>query len=142
MNHLESVFGQLRKEGIRLTPNRKAVVSVLMKSKKPICVEGIGSRLNRLGLSPDKVTLYRSVDFLVRGGWATALDLGGGRKCYEWASGHHHHLVCKKCNRIEELEAHEMEPFFAKFEKGLSRKSGFSDLSHSLEFYGVCNHCA
>jgi Fe2+ or Zn2+ uptake regulation protein len=39
------------------------------------------------------------------------------------------------------LEAREMEPAFAKFEKGLSLKSDFSDLSHSLEFYGICNRC-
>jgi Fe2+ or Zn2+ uptake regulation protein len=141
MNRLESIFGQFRRDGIRLTPIRKAVVSVLAKSKKPICVEGVGNHLGRLGLSPNKVTLYREVDFLVRKGWVTALDLGGGRQCYEWASGHHHHLVCRKCNRIEELEVHELEPAFAKFEKRLGRKSGFSDLSHSLEFYGICKRC-
>ena len=141
MKPIQSIFDQFRQRGARLTPVRKAVVSVLAKSKKPICVEGIGSCLMRLGLKPSKVTLYREVDFLVSGGWATVLDLGGGRKCYEWASEHHHHLVCKKCNRIEELDAHEMESSFVKFEKSLSRKSGFADLGHSLEFYGICNRC-
>jgi len=136
-----ALFLKFREKGVRLTPIRKAVVSILAKSKKPLCVEGVGNQLARLGLRPNKVTLYREVDFLVRGGWATALDLGGGRKCYEWASEHHHHLVCKKCHRIEELEAHEMEPVFAKFEKRLARKSSFADLSHSLEFYGVCKQC-
>ncbi len=139
MKELESFFSEVRKSGGRLTPIRRAVMSILVKSKKPICVEGIGNRLVRLGLRPNKVTLYREVDFLVRGGWATALDLGGGRKCYEWSSRHHHHLVCRKCNRIEELEAHEMEPAFEAFERTLARKSGFADIGHSLEFYGGCN---
>jgi len=136
-----ALFLKFREKGIRLTSVRKAVVSIFAKSKKPLCVEGIGNRLDRLSLRPNKVTLYREVDFLVRGGWVTALDLGGGRKCYEWASEHHHHLVCKKCHRIEELEAHDMEPAFAKFEKSLARKSGFADVGHSLEFYGICNRC-
>jgi Fe2+ or Zn2+ uptake regulation protein len=141
MKPIQSIFDQFRHRGIRLTIVRKSVVSILAKSKKPLCVEGIGNSLARLGLRPNKVTLYREVDFLVRGGWATALDLGGGRKCYEWASEHHHHLVCKKCHRIEELEAHEMEPSFAKFEKSLASTSGFAEIGHSLEFYGVCNRC-
>ena len=141
MNTLDEVCSRFREEGVRLTPVRKAVVSVFIESGRPMGFAEIASRLEEIGLTPNKTTVYREIDFLVSGGLVVELSLGGGRKCYEWASGHHHHLVCRSCHRIEELEAHEMEPAFEKFEKSLSRKSSFAELSHSLEFYGICNQC-
>jgi Fe2+ or Zn2+ uptake regulation protein len=39
------------------------------------------------------------------------------------------------------LEAHDLESAFEQFEKKLSLRSSFADLSHSLEFYGVCGQC-
>jgi len=141
MKPVQSIFDQFRHRGIRLTTVRRSVVSILVAACKPLCVEGVANQLRKKGSLPNKVTLYREIAFLVQGGWAHELDFGSGRKCYEWASEHHHHLVCKKCHRIEELEAHEMEPTFAKFEKSLARKSGFADVGHSLEFYGLCKKC-
>lgn len=141
MNHVESIFNQLRQEGVRLTSVRKMAVSVLAGAGKPLNVAELAIRLAKAGLSPNKTTVYREIDFLVRGGWIHGLDFGDGRKCYEWVSEHHHHLVCRKCDRVEEVAVDGLEPAFVAFEKGLMAKSRFSNLSHSLEFYGICNQC-
>lgn len=141
MKSLEAIFNQFRKKGVRLTSVRKAVVSVLAGAGKPLCVADIVGQLAKRGLSPNKTTVYREIDFLIREGWIHGLDFGDSRKCYEWVTEHHHHLVCRKCERVEEVGVDRLEPAFAEFEKGLMAKTRFSNLSHSLEFYGICNRC-
>lgn len=142
MKHVEAIFDQFRQGGIRLTPVRKAVVVILVGAGKPISVAELTNRLATFDLMPNKTTLYREIAFLVDGGWIHGLDFGDGRKCYEWASEHHHHLVCRKCDRVEEVGVGRLEPAFAEFEKKLIGKSGFSGLGHSLEFFGLCPDCA
>lgn len=132
---------RLRDSGDRATPVRSELIAILSKAGCPLSVVDLGRRLSEINLRPNKTTLYRALDLMVARGWIHELDFGGGRKCYEWAEVHHHHLVCKKCHRIEELEAHDLESAFEQFEKKLSLRSSFADLSHSLEFYGVCGQC-
>ena len=141
MKEMEAIVGKLREKGARITPVRKAMVSVLIEAKGPLSILEIGRRLARKGHAPNKTTLYREMDFLVRGGWIHELDFGDGRKCYEWKAGHHHHLVCRNCQAVEEIEVGELESAFGAFEKKLGKKSNFASVSHSLEFYGTCNHC-
>lgn len=49
---------------------------------------------------------------------------------------HHHHIVCRTCGKIENVEA----CILGELEKMLAQK-GYTDLSHSLEFFGVCESC-
>jgi Fur family ferric uptake transcriptional regulator len=50
---------------------------------------------------------------------------------------HHHHLICKTCHRVEEIEACTV----ASLERELAKQKGYTDLTHSLEFFGVCPKC-
>lgn len=50
---------------------------------------------------------------------------------------HHHHVVCRKCGRAVELEI----PGFEEWTEQRGRTLGFSDISHSLEIFGICAQC-
>ena len=51
---------------------------------------------------------------------------------------HHHHLRCRSCGSVEELEAPAVERWAAE----LGRRSGYAELSHSVEVSGICPACA
>lgn len=134
-------FQRLRRTGDRATPVRSALMTILSESNGPLGVADLSQRLMRKKLRPNKTTLYRALGFMVERGWIHELDFGNGRKSYEWAEGHHHHLVCRECHRVEEVETNALEDSFLHFERGLGRKSKFASLTHSLEFYGLCAKC-
>jgi Fur family ferric uptake transcriptional regulator len=50
---------------------------------------------------------------------------------------HHHHLICKVCQRVEPVDACAV----SKLEKNIVAEYGYADVSHRLEFFGVCPQC-
>jgi Fur family ferric uptake transcriptional regulator len=48
-----------------------------------------------------------------------------------------HHLVCRLCGRTVEVEG----PAVEKWAESTAAKHGYSDVSHTVEIFGVCaNH--
>jgi Fur family ferric uptake transcriptional regulator len=56
------------------------------------------------------------------------------RRC---SNGHHHHLVCRSCGKTVEVEGPAVESWTDK----ISAESGFSDVHHTLEIFGLCSDC-
>lgn len=75
-------------------------------------------------------------------GLVRRIDLGDGLARFEIADNdpdghHHHHLVCRRCERIVQLD----DCILADMESRLSRHYGFQEITHRLEFFGVCPDC-
>ena len=68
-------------------------------------------------------------------GTCTLQPIRSGRLC---GSGHHHHLVCERCNRVVELGECDLEPWLAR----LGGTHGFQVTRHSVEVTGICADCA
>jgi Fur family ferric uptake transcriptional regulator len=50
---------------------------------------------------------------------------------------HHHHLVCRRCGTAVEIEGPAVETWAQK----VAEANGFSDLSHTVEIFGLCREC-
>jgi len=127
----------IQNAGLRATSPRVAVLSYLAKHSYPVTIKDIKKCV---GKRIDLVTLYRMMNDFLRVGLVTRIDLGKGPQ-FELKSVHeHHHIVCTRCDRIEDFsdETHE------KIAQRILKKSGsFSQLTgHSFELYGVCVPCA
>ncbi|MBL7124742.1 MAG: transcriptional repressor [Dehalococcoidales bacterium] len=83
-------------------------------------------------------TVYRTLELLKGLGLVTETDLGGGRFRYHPADkGHHHHLVCRECGAIIDLD----ESMLASLKDTLLREYKFiADLRH-LAVFGRCVKC-
>jgi len=57
------------------------------------------------------------------------------RRCSEH---HHHHLVCRACGSTVEIQGGHVEAWAAE----VAREHGFSDVSHTIEIFGICGDCA
>lgn len=128
----------LRRQGYRLTPQRRTVIDTIVHSQGHLDAEDIFRRAlgQRPGLS--RSTVYRTLEFLEGLGLVAGADLGEGRVRYHFRDqGHHHHLVCQVCGGVVELEEAALLPLKA----SLLRDTGFAvELSH-LALFGRCASC-
>jgi Fe2+ or Zn2+ uptake regulation protein len=108
------------------------VLDILSKSKSPIDVSIL---VNELGVN--KTTVYRQIEKFIEAGTIIEVEFGDGKKRYEVASlDHHHHLICKKCKKIDDISFDEKVILSEVYKK---RK--FKVESHNLEFFGICVNC-
>lgn len=135
----DEVTACLRREARRLTGARRAVLARLQAARHPLSCQEI--HLSLEGLRCNLATVYRVLRLLEQLKLVQRFDLGDGVARYELCrSGgpeHHHHLICRRCSRIIELD----ECDLAAFERRVARRSGFSSVSHRLELFGVCPQC-
>ena len=132
----ESALSSLKKEHLRITEPRKALLQLLVDSKTPRSAEEIHTAL---GASQyDLVTVYRNMEAFEKAGIVNRMPTESGKSLYELneESHHYHHIICRKCHRAEKLDICEME----KLEK-LASNLGYSEFTHVLELYGVCEDC-
>ena len=119
-----------------------AVLEIFSSENQPLSVAEILVSLKQHGISVNKTTVYREMEFLLEKGVVSAVFLDEKHTKYELNLGHHHHLVCRECGNIEEIEMKEIEDLFPLIEKKLKRKNKFTNISHTLEFFGICEKCS
>jgi Fur family ferric uptake transcriptional regulator len=129
---------RLTEAGVRPTRPRLLVLETLAAEPHDATAQEIHARLrdarNRIGLA----TVYRSLAVLRERGVVDELSHRTGESCYRLCQpGHHHHLVCERCHRVEELEGCEMDAWVAR----ASRAHGFQPASHTVEVTGICADC-
>ena len=128
----------LREQGYRLTPQRLMILSAIHGSDHHISAEEIYGQVHVKYPNVNISTVYRTLELLKELGLVTETDLGGGKFRYHSVEkGHHHHLICRKCGRVFELDESVLKPV----EGTIIRKYGFkADLSH-LAVFGNCVVC-
>ena len=138
MEHTWDVIGKLSQHGYRLTPQRIMILSAIENSSNHISAEEIYTQIIARYPSVNISTVYRTLELLKRLGLVTETDLGEGRVRYHPVTkGHHHHLVCRQCGAIIDLD----ESVFAGIREVLARDYGFTaDLKH-LAILGQCQGC-
>ena len=86
----------------------------------------------RLGIA----TVYRTVRALSDEGWLVLVHVPGEAPRYERSQkGHHHHFVCRKCERVFEVEG-------CPDGLGSLTPRGFLLESHEITLCGLCAECA
>ena len=138
MNQTDTILEDLKSSGYKMTPVRKNLIEVLLNSDTPLSIEEIGDLLESKGLTPNKTTLYREVEFLKGEELLQEIDFGDGKKRFEISSSHHHHIVCINCKTVVDVP---MEEDLDSKEKQILLKFKFKPIGHSLEFFGLCSNC-
>jgi len=102
MSCQESFFRELRERGLRLTPQRELVLSVLHEMEGLAGAEEIYRRVQALSTAVDISTVYRTLDLLQEFGVVAVVDGADGQRRYELTAGRtpHVHLVCSRCGAV------------------------------------------
>ncbi|HEX6886677.1 MAG TPA: Fur family transcriptional regulator [Candidatus Nanopelagicales bacterium] len=124
---------------VRSTRQRAAVLGELERADDFLSAQDLHARLRAGGNGVGLSTVYRTLQALATSGEVDVLLTGEGEARYRSCStGHHHHLVCRRCGRTVEVGGASVEQWAAR----IGREHGFSDVSHTLEVFGVCPSCA
>ena len=138
---LESYLEQLRENHLKVTPKRKAIISLLLKEKRYFSPLEIWDRLKsdfaRLGLP----TTYRILEELNNIGVLARIEKKDRHLYYFLCNlspvTHHHHFVCRECKRVEAVDYCN----FRSIDQYVEKKLGCRAESHSLQIEGLCKEC-
>jgi Fur family transcriptional regulator, ferric uptake regulator len=134
-----ALFERLVGRGVRPTRQRLLVLETLAAEPHDATAQEIHARLRKRGEPVGLATVYRALAVLKKREVIDELAHRAGESCYRLCSpGHHHHLVCSSCHRVEELEDCEIDAWVAK----ASKSHGFHPASHTVEVVGLCAECA
>ena len=139
MKHGEkSTLGELRAKGFRMTPQRMMVLEAVEASDDHISAEEIFQQAHAKYPYLNISTVYRTLELLKKEGLVAESDLGGGRLVYHPAGkAHHHHLVCRRCGGVQDVD----ESIFDRLEDDLGKRYGFkADMEH-MAIFGICKNC-
>ena len=126
------------KNPIRMTKQRSAVLSVLKSTTEHPPADWVYSQVRRLLPRISLGTVYRNLSELKEAGLVLELDFGTGYSRFDFRTDAHYHIMCLKCGRVEDV----MIPVKKTLEDAASRASGYSILSHTIQFKGICSACA
>ena len=129
----------LKKEGLKYTPQRTAVLEEIIKDKGHRESEEIYLALKKSGQNVSRATIYRTMDILVNNGFARKMNLGDGRARYESKvnSPHHDHLVCMDCGLIVEFMDQKIEDL----QDEIAIQYEFQLKRHIHQLFGLCKKC-
>ena len=127
----------LKNKGKSFTGVRSAILDILKCATSPLSPKQILSLITLK--KPDLATIYRNLSLMESLAIINSVDLGEGFKRYEMnrPESHKHHIICRSCGKIEDVE----ECGLQEIEKKIFRKIGFKIEKHRLEFFGVCALC-
>ncbi|HEV2891593.1 MAG TPA: Fur family transcriptional regulator [Frankiaceae bacterium] len=123
---------------MRPTRQRTAVAEALGAADTFRSAQEIHEVLRANGESVGLTTVYRTLQAMADAGEVDVLR-GEGEAVYRRcrSDDHHHHLVCRSCGTTVELAAADVESWTA----AVARRHGFTDVSHTVEVFGVCRSC-
>jgi len=122
-----------------VTRPREWIATILSREQRFLSAAQIHSALRHTGARVSLSTVYRTLDRLRTKGDVTARADAEGEATYMLCepAHHHHHAICGKCGRVEDVDCAAME----QFAESLRTLHGFELNGHALEFFGRCRSC-
>ncbi|MCW5851039.1 MAG: transcriptional repressor [Anaerolineae bacterium] len=138
MKSHQELVDRLRQNGLRITPQRVAILEAITDKDGHITADEIFARINPLFPYVDISTVYRTLDYLTENGLLNVINLGTGRAEYELVSRPpHHHLVCRHCKQVISIDGELVQPL----RDALLHQYGFAaDIRH-FAIFGLCRAC-
>ena len=123
----------------RLTAQRQIIMRQLVSTRRYVTAQELHARLARAHPRLGLATIYRTLEMLRELELVTSVPRGPGELAYLYCAGdHHHHAICTRCGRVDEVPCRSLPGF----ERMLSTGLRFRLTEHQLEFYGVCARCS
>jgi len=138
---VDGILSMLRNQGMRITKSRRGIMLALFKATRPLSLVEIQQEaLAEGGVLPDYATVFRMMILLEGLNIVHKVNLKRSCSYYELTNPgeHYDHLVCTQCGKVVVLKsACPVE----EAERRIEKEYGFTNLHHSLEFFGCCPEC-
>jgi len=129
----------LKKAGLKVTLPRVKILELMEKAKvRHQSAEDIYRALLDEGEEIGLATVYRVLTQFEAAGLVSRHHFEGGQAVFELnQEGHHDHLVCVVCGKVEEF----VDELIEEQQLKIARQKGYTVTDHSLTLYGKCPDC-
>jgi len=126
----------LKTIGLKATLPRLRILELFEKSEvRHLSAEDVYKILLKEGTDSGLATVYRVLTQFEQAGLLVRHHFESGKAVYELnQGGHHDHLVCLQCGRVEEFYDADIE----KRQTRVAEQRGFRIHDHSLHIYADC----
>jgi Fe2+ or Zn2+ uptake regulation protein len=133
-----SLAGALRERGQRVTPQRLMVARVLSDLDRHVTAEVVFDEVSRRMPGVSLPTVYATLELLEGMGLIHRVASERGAVIYDPRTDAHHHLVCRRCGAIVDVDAQvEAEELLS-----AARSAGFAPDHAQVVVRGLCANCA
>jgi Fur family ferric uptake transcriptional regulator len=134
MSDLDLIVQRLGLRGHRITGSRRRVLEAVVQAPAHFSVDDVV----RLAPHVGRATVFRTMKLLHDLNVVCRVRMEDGRLHYRLSTrGHHHHLVCRSCGRVEDFATCDV----AALVEELTSKTAYQIEGHWLEVYGRCASC-
>jgi len=133
-----AIIGALDRAGLRVTVPRRSLATLIAEQDGHFTAADLveAAQTQRLGIG--RATVFRTLEVLEDLGAVERLDLPSGEHAYVGCEpAHHHHLVCSRCGRTDEIEDAGLRTVVS----DVARRTGYRVDDHRLELFGLCPAC-
>jgi Fur family ferric uptake transcriptional regulator len=126
----------LKNAGLKATLPRLRIINLFEQSKvRHLSAEDVYKQLLADGLDIGLATVYRVLTQFEQAGLLVRHHFESGKAVFELnQGGHHDHLVCLQCGRVEEF----FDPEIEKRQLKVAKERGFAISEHALYLYAEC----
>jgi len=134
---LRHAIDTLKESGVRITPQRHAVLEYLLTSMIHPTADEIYKALESKFPSMSVATVYNNLRVLREVGLVRELTYGDSSSRFDCNTQEHYHIICNDCGKIVDFQY----PSFNEVESLAEQVTGFNVSHHRLEVYGTCPDC-
>ena len=133
---LQNVAARMRAEGYRITPQRIAILQVLLRCDGHPTAEDVYQQVATHFPMMSRATVYKTLNVLEAFGEVIELQMEAC-KHYDGNATPHPHLTCVKCHSIVDLPSDAIP----ELPKHILAGTGFRILRYNLMVLGLCPKC-
>lgn len=136
-NRLQEAINTLKESGVRITPQRHAVLEYLLNSTIHPTADDIYKSLEGKFPNMSVATVYNNLRVLREVGLVRELTYGDSSSRFDCNTSDHYHIICNSCGKIVDFHY----PSLDEVEALAQQVTGFKVSHHRMELYGVCEEC-
>lgn len=135
--HLKDALETLKSTGVRITPQRHAILEFMIHSTAHPTADDIYRALETTFPNMSVATVYNNLRVFKSAGLVKELTYGDSSSRFDFVTNDHYHVICNDCGKIVDFHY----PGLDEVEHLASHVTGFQVDYHRLEIYGTCQQC-
>ena len=130
------ILAAFRQRKVRCTPQRYTILDYLNRNPRHPTAEDIYRAINRTDPRASLATVYKSLHAMASAGLIREVTVEGNAVRFESNMAKHHHFVCERCGRVEDISWFEVPALTHR------TRLGRRTLHHyEVVIRGLCSDC-
>jgi Fe2+ or Zn2+ uptake regulation protein len=134
----EELTERLRERGLRATSQRLVMNRLLQERNRHVSAEELLDEASERLPGVSLPTVYATLELFEQLGIVRRVNGGGGTLLWDTRADTHHHMICRNCGRIEDMET----PLDLERARRSAARSGFQPDRAEVVVSGLCASCA